>query len=335
MVTQAVAELDQEYDRTFRRLCAFFRGRGVSPDEATDLAQDTAGKVWLHLERHGRTCDNLDPLIYRIASNVLTEFWRTRGPVLESLEGKDVSIPRDDVGTVDARIQVDWLLKDLPRSQRRVMAMFAEGLKPAEIARSLGIKRNAVDQLLHRARRVLASRFDPRAVAGAIGVLAARVRVRVRALSQQVGSTPLTEMLSVHGLTLVTFGLAAVLSVAGVSSATVGDHVRPPASVEHSAGALASQDRHLSTTDAGTHASAIAKGGNHGTAVQVGTDVEKQQVVVKVGQRPGGKPPLVEVDVWHRRGHGHRGVTGPLLDQGVSTVCGSTGPVCDEVSTGG
>jgi hypothetical protein len=55
-----------------------------------------------------------------------------------------------------------------------------EGTSPVEIARELGIKRNAVDAILHRAKRGLATRLGPRSSWGLVALPFIRLRDGVR-----------------------------------------------------------------------------------------------------------------------------------------------------------
>jgi RNA polymerase sigma factor (sigma-70 family) len=61
---------------------------------------------------------------------------------------------------VDARMDFDVLLAELPQRQREVAELlYREGLSHEQIAERLGLKRNAVDQALHNAHRKLAEKL--------------------------------------------------------------------------------------------------------------------------------------------------------------------------------
>ncbi len=74
-------------------------------------------------------------------------------------EGWDPEAP-DAFERVDARLDFDVLLADLPQRQREVAELlYREGLSHEQIAERLGLKRNAVDQALHNAHRKLAEKL--------------------------------------------------------------------------------------------------------------------------------------------------------------------------------
>ncbi len=58
--------------------------------------------------------------------------------------------------SMEERISLQQILRDLPHREREVLEMrYLDGREIADIARSLGITRNAVDQALFRGRRRL------------------------------------------------------------------------------------------------------------------------------------------------------------------------------------
>ncbi len=90
------------------------------------------------------------PVPFRVVVHMVTE-WTLRGFYAgvkqdESLpEGWDPEAP-DAFERVDARLDLDLLLAELPRRQREVAELlYREGLSYEQIAGRLGLKRNAVD----------------------------------------------------------------------------------------------------------------------------------------------------------------------------------------------
>ena len=336
--TQIARELDQNYERTFRRLGAFFRARGVAADEASDLAQETAFKVWVHLKRHGRSRDDLDPLIYRIAKNVLAEHWRTRGPNAEPVGEENTKrfATSDGIAHVESRLQASWMMEDLTGLQRRAMAMFIEGFKPGDIARELGIKRNAVDQLLHRAKRSLATSLKQRAFAG-LALLPARLRLRLREWYASVAGGPLGESGASQLIALATVSLAATLTFLSPAEApsteAPGDSSAQVTSARTTldrgaSGPLGSASHGVGTRSVDDGSVAPGSGENDD---EVDVDVRKHRVGIKksVDDGKGGEFELIEFETEHRPGEeGERGTIGPLLDDVTNALCNNAPAAC-------
>lgn len=183
----AAEDLDASYTALFRELSGAFRARGLGAEEARDLAQESLVRTFVHLKRHGRTRPDLRPLAHTIAKRLYVERGRRRRPHLVDLpEAEAVADtapePLDEVVAREQREGVHAALRSLTPRHRRAVSMWMQGLRPAEIARELGIKRNAADALLHRARRQLALRLDRHGPGGSSLGLVATVTLQVRSL---------------------------------------------------------------------------------------------------------------------------------------------------------
>jgi RNA polymerase sigma factor (sigma-70 family) len=144
------------YFHTVRERC-FLRLR--DRDGGDEAAQRVFERLAAELAR-GRAY----PVPFRVVVHMVTE-WTLRGfhPAAkreDSLpEGWDPEAP-DAFERVDARLDFEVLLADLPRRQREVAELlYREGLAHEQIAERLGLKRNAVDQALHNAHRKLAEKL--------------------------------------------------------------------------------------------------------------------------------------------------------------------------------
>ena len=96
-----------------------------------------------------------------------------------------------------------------------------EGRTPSEIARELGIKRNAVDAILHRARRSLAAKLDGGGVLGRLRTVRVPHPVPRAPRDDAVTSVDPSGQAAPAGLAFATMGMAAVLSLSGTASAVV------------------------------------------------------------------------------------------------------------------
>jgi RNA polymerase sigma-70 factor (ECF subfamily) len=217
--------IDDDFTSSYRaslgRLVGFFRAKGVPREEAADLANETIVRMLVHLKRHGRDRADLGPLVRTIARNLLVERVRKQAPVIVPL-GDDIDVADDELEPVDQLVMserrqaVRQAIGSLSPRHRHVVGMWMEGRTPAEIARELGIKRNAVDAILHRARRSLAAKLDGGGVMGVFGLAFIRLRVLSRRVAEIVGSIdPTGQAAPAASLTLAAASLAAVLTISG------------------------------------------------------------------------------------------------------------------------
>jgi RNA polymerase sigma factor (sigma-70 family) len=181
------SELDGGYSATFSRLRATFRARGLSAEDAADLAQEAATRTLVHLRRHGQRRADLAPLINTIARNLLVEEFRApRNCLPTEIDPNDVVDTLDVAEEVGAR-ELAGRLRDaiqaLPERHRCAVLMCLSGSSPAEIALELGIKRNAADAILHRARRRLAVQLSD--LRGALAGILVSVRTRTSGMGRE------------------------------------------------------------------------------------------------------------------------------------------------------
>ena len=227
----APPELDEAYRATFARLERIFRSRGLTHDDAQDLAQEAATRTLSHLERHGRRADDLTPLMNTIAKNLVVERFRTGGRELPFVPDERCAgtapDPADTLTTTECRQLVQDAIAELPARQRLAIQLWLDGARPPEIARVLGLKRNAADALLHRARRFLSTRLEQcRETAwGAVILVGTQLRTRLRRAAFWVGPT---DGAGLFAPIAVGIGALAVLSLFPVGVGTHPQNHRPP-----------------------------------------------------------------------------------------------------------
>ncbi len=228
---------DEDFTASYRsslgRLVGFFRAKGVPRDEAVDLANETMVRMLVHLKRHGRDRTDLGPLVRTIARNLVVERVRKQAPVIVPL-GDDIDVADDALEPVDQLVAsersqaVRTAIGSLSPRHRHVVGLWMDGRTPTEIARELGIKRNAVDAILHRARRSLAAKLDGGGVFGVLGVFSLRLRSLVRRLTEfTVGADP-SGNISGTTTTLAAAGLAAALTLASPAAGAASVAAQPP-----------------------------------------------------------------------------------------------------------
>ena len=130
------------------------RARIYGP-EAEDVAQNVVVRLWEELDR-GRTYSvPYRVVVHQVVSWKISEHFGGLEYPAELPEGDDPG--HDAYGEWMSNRDLTTLFAGLPDRQRQVAHLrYVVGLEHEQIAASLGIKRNAVDQALSNAHRKLA-----------------------------------------------------------------------------------------------------------------------------------------------------------------------------------
>lgn len=295
-------------------------------EEARDLAQDTVTRTIVHLRRHGRSADDLTPLLNTIARNLLVERVRRNRPALTELtEATEVADPTpgpdEAVLSQERRNRVREGLSQLSPRHRRVVQMWMDGLGPSQIASQLGIKRNAADALLHRARRRLAASLRQDSLLG-IGVLVLvglRSRVR-RAVAYATSLDPTGSMVPASA-GMAALGIAAVIAAGSagtggsaidqVSKATDAATVHSVTLAEDSSGGRV----------ADTVASSAVSGDD--AAGDPGVDIDIAERRITAAADDPTEEEDITLDIWHERDpdEDNRGAIGPVIEDLTVQTC--------------
>jgi len=211
-------ELGSLYERHAPRMFAYCLRRLPSREEAEDAVQQTFLNAYRGLQR-GTTPRSETAWLYKIAENVCRErrraAWRRRR--VETVHDPDgiarAAAPESEhdelAGLADALSEL------APNQQRAILLREWQGLSYREIATELGVTQAAVETLLFRARRSLATKLD---------------RTRARAIAN-LGSA------AAWGKSLLGGAAAKIAATAGVFIAVTA---MTPALREQIQGALAS-----------------------------------------------------------------------------------------------
>lgn len=337
--TELPLELDQTYRATFERLRRWFRVRGCTPEEAADLAQEAAVRAYVHVRRWGASGDGLDPLINRIARNLLIDRYRRGAPYLVPLDDAaemhdPTQDPTEEVIRRQRRRAVRRAVAQLPDRHQTAILYSLGGMSPAEVGEKMGIGRNAADALLHRARRSLAERL--RLVGeGAFGIAALgwiKIRSAARRLTSPAGGEAAAGALMQAGVAVAAAALVVAISIASppgggggltggappsdraVATSNIAGSSIPPRSPGGPAGPTET-DARLSFGIPGGGSVSYGGGGVHG---------EKS---VPHPQAPDRQLFGVAPDVVHDR-NDDVGPTAPYVQQVERTACGGDGATC-------
>ncbi len=334
-------ELQQAYAQTFDRLRRMFRARGCTPEEAADLAQDAAVRAFVHIRRWGVNGTGLDPLLNRIARNLLIDRYRRTTPHIVPLDDAgELQDPDQDPTEEVARRQrthaVRSAIQGLPVRHQTAITHSLNGLTPEEVGRRMGIGRNAADALLHRARRSLKERLQT-VGEGMFGV-ALGIRVRWDKMTRRNGVGGGADVLQQAAQTGVAAAAAVIIAVIGIAGAGAGSSAEgrdaPGAlvsgtSVDRTSSVTASPEALGSDTDVGSIGAEGSGGGSqvNGPFMQnsVGPGGVYNDVTV-----PSGNPDRPLIDVNHQlskydegdQPENHLGgLVGNALCRGAARLC--------------
>ncbi|MBJ6370310.1 RNA polymerase sigma factor [Sedimentitalea arenosa] len=139
------------------RLHARARRLRSCPEEAADLAQDAALRLWQR-QVTGQRIDNPEAYAMTALANLARSRWRANRPSEEFREDMAMTAPE-----APARLAVAELrraMARLPPEQAALMALVAAGeTSPAELARLTGVPPGTVMSRLARARAALRRRL--------------------------------------------------------------------------------------------------------------------------------------------------------------------------------
>lgn len=144
------------YDLYFERIYAYVYRKTGDRQVAEDLTSDTFMKALTHIKGYRYTGQPFAAWLYRIASNVVTDFYRARkvnAPLDEGLQ-----LAADQLGPEEAALRLDdqqavaRAIQTLsPDQQDVILLRFSAGLKLKEIAGIVGKTEGAVKALMFRA----------------------------------------------------------------------------------------------------------------------------------------------------------------------------------------
>lgn len=116
--------------------------------DAEDVAQDVKLRLWKELQAGKRYAVPYRVVVHKVIDWTLRDHWGGRDTTVPLPEGWEPSTEDDP----DGPLVVEEMLAQLPSREREVWRLFMDGLAHDQIAETLHIERNNVDQALHRGR---------------------------------------------------------------------------------------------------------------------------------------------------------------------------------------
>jgi RNA polymerase sigma-70 factor (ECF subfamily) len=150
-----VAERDNIY--------SYLLYRGVSPQRAQELAQDTFLKLYLKMSK-GEVVENPRAWLYRVAHRFALRHHQ-RDPVFDEIDpNTELQEPRPDAesGLIQRQRRAAlWAaIRALSPQQRNCLHLRVRGLRYREIAETVGISTSSVGEFLRRATVRLKEALD-------------------------------------------------------------------------------------------------------------------------------------------------------------------------------
>lgn len=169
---RAEADLVAAYEQHHDTIYGFLRRATRDPDVAEDLLQETFARL-LVAYRAGRPPEQLQPWLFRVASNLATSRGRRIRTVTTWLAGQR----RDDhlgraASPETTAISREWsseigeALGTLSEEARTALLLAAQGFKGQEIADAIGRTEAATRTLMCRARQRMRAEIERREAAG-------------------------------------------------------------------------------------------------------------------------------------------------------------------------
>lgn len=158
---QRLVESDPATERDFTAyfgelLAIKLRSRLRSPDQIQDVTQETFLRVLKTLRQNGvENPEALGAFVNSVCNNVLFELYRQQSRITEEPEERISGEPAVDTEMVSAeeRREVRDVVAELPEKDRMILRwLFFEEREKEEVCRTLGVDREYLRVLLHRAK---------------------------------------------------------------------------------------------------------------------------------------------------------------------------------------
>lgn len=146
----------QLYDIYFSKMYAYIYRKTNDRQVAEDLTSDTFMKALANIKGYKYTGQPFAAWLYRIASNVVTDYYRARRVTAPLDEGMQVAAvggdPEEAALLLDDQQAVARAIQTLsPDQQDVILLRFSAGMRLKEIAKVIGKTEGAVKALMFRA----------------------------------------------------------------------------------------------------------------------------------------------------------------------------------------
>jgi RNA polymerase sigma-70 factor (ECF subfamily) len=154
----------QVYDSYVTQIYRFIYFKVSSQHDAEDLTSEVFLKAWNYIVSKEESVENLKALLYRIARNLVIDFYRSKAKreyvreeeVLFNIEDDRQQSFLDDIDNRAGVKDVELVLRKVKDEYREIIILrFIEELSISEIAKILNKSKGSVRVTLHRALKVI------------------------------------------------------------------------------------------------------------------------------------------------------------------------------------
>lgn len=149
------------YDLHIEKIYRFVYFKVNNKEESEDITSEVFLKTWNYLiENSNKEVESFTGLIYRIARNLIIDFYRERAKKPEcSIESVVLIDKNNDYKKVEINYEVEKLLSVIKKMKQEyqevLLFKYVEDLSTAEIAKILNKSKTGVRVTLHRATKKL------------------------------------------------------------------------------------------------------------------------------------------------------------------------------------
>lgn len=152
------------YDFYAPRVYRFIRLKVDSQETAQDLASEAFLKIWQHLQEQKRIRERFQALLYKIARNLVIDFYRSRSIREISIEDSLEEFSNIEDGETSDKLTLQKegmaeikkaLVQINPNYQDIIVWYYIDELSASEIAEILDKNEGTVRVLIHRALKAL------------------------------------------------------------------------------------------------------------------------------------------------------------------------------------
>ena len=153
------------YDKYITKIYRFVFFRVNSKETAEDLTSEGFSRVWKTIQK-GTKLENPGAFLYRIARNIVTDYYRQRPePQISLADYKEVADPAPNLDdTVSLKSDIDTIktvLTGLGEDYQEVITLrYVEDYSISEIAKILDRPEGTVRVMLHRGLEELRNKLD-------------------------------------------------------------------------------------------------------------------------------------------------------------------------------
>lgn len=165
MDKQTEMEFTKAYYEHKDKICKHIYYRTSDWEIAEDLTQEVFFKTWRYIiETHG--IDNYKKFLYRVAHNLVVEYYRKKIKFTVSLDSIKIKMITDDSNEnlpehIMERIFFEKLLSNLNENYQRIVKYrFMDEMEITDISTLTGYSPNYISVIIYRAKKILKNKME-------------------------------------------------------------------------------------------------------------------------------------------------------------------------------